>query len=212
MAFVVRHPLARAGAVWAATTEDRFRVVESVESLDSLTAAEPADLTVVGIDSLGEPPCAAKVRALTDVSRVVLLASSDNPATRALAADAGVHRVVEHDAEISQLITAMRQLAAEVRAGREPRYTPPGLRASLSRREIETMRHIGDGLTYRQVARRMGLSEATVGTYARRIREKLNAATKVEMVINAMEFGYVSRPNTPRVRWRSQQSGEQVGA
>ncbi|USX53400.1 response regulator transcription factor [Lentzea sp. HUAS12] len=201
VAFALGHPLVRAGAVWAATAEQSFRVVESVESVEALAVATPADLTVVETDSLGRPPCAARITALTGVSKVVLLASSDDPATRAFAADTGVHAVVEHDTEVMDLVAAMHRLAGQVRAAREP--APSGGRSPLSRREIETMRHIGDGLTYRQVARRMGLSEATVGTYARRIREKLNAANKVEMVINAMESGYVDRPGTSVAPGRS---------
>ncbi len=198
VAVAARHPLVRAGAVWAAGMADGLRVVESAESMDALVAAEPIDLVVVEIDPLGPPPCAQQISLLAKASKVVLLASTSAAATRVLAADAGVHLVVEHDAEITELVAALHRLAAEVVAGRTPGRPPAPRRTPLSRREIETMRHIGDGLTYRQVARRMGLSEATVGTYARRIREKLNAATKIEMLINAMEFGYVARPGGHR--------------
>jgi DNA-binding NarL/FixJ family response regulator len=194
VAIAARHPLVRAGAVWAAAAENGFRVVESVESVDALAAAEPIDLVVVEVDPQGPPPCTTTITELARSSKVLLLASASDPAARALVAGGGAHLVVEHDAEVTDLIAAMRGLAAEAVAG----HTRPHRPAPLSRREIETMRHIGDGLTYRQVARRMGLSEATVGTYARRIREKLNAATKIEMVMNAMEFGYVVRPGTHR--------------
>ncbi|MFD9698281.1 response regulator transcription factor [Lentzea sp. NPDC059081] len=194
VAIAARHPLVRAGAVWAAAAENGFRVVESVESVETLVADEPLDLVVVESDPLGPPPCATTVARLAVTSKVLLLASTSDKATRALVADTGAHLVVEHDAEVADLVAALHRLAAEVVAGRAEDRPQRG--APLSRREIETMRHIGAGLTYRQVARRMGLSEATVGTYARRIREKLNAATKVEMVVNAMEFGYVARPGT----------------
>ncbi|HEX7309070.1 helix-turn-helix transcriptional regulator [Lentzea sp.] len=193
MAIAARHPLVRAGAVWAAAAENGFRVVESVESVEALVAAEPIDLVVVENDPLGPPPPAATVARLARTSKVLLLASAADPATGAFVAETGAHLVVEHDAEVADLVAALHRLAAEVVTGRAG-HAQPQRGAPLSRREIETMRHIGDGLTYRQVARRMGLSEATVGTYARRIREKLNAATKVEMVVNAMEFGYVARP------------------
>ncbi|SDG59361.1 DNA-binding response regulator, NarL/FixJ family, contains REC and HTH domains [Lentzea fradiae] len=197
VAIAARHPLVRAGVAWAAAAENGFRVVESVESAEDL--ARPADLVVAEFDPLRRPPCAATLARLARTSKVLLLVSASDPATRELAADTGAHLVVEHDAEVTDLVAALRGLAAEVEADR-PRdgHPRPHRGAPLSRREIETMRHIGAGLTYRQVARRMGLSEATVGTYARRIREKLNAATKVEMVVNAMEFGYVARPGGHR--------------
>jgi DNA-binding NarL/FixJ family response regulator len=61
----------------------------------------------------------------------------------------------------------------------------------LAPREVETLRWIARGLTHAQIGRRMGLTEATVSTYAKRIRAKLNAGNKAELTRLAIELGHL---------------------
>jgi DNA-binding CsgD family transcriptional regulator len=44
------------------------------------------------------------------------------------------------------------------------------------------LRHFGRGLTYLQIARRMGIACSTVDTYLRRVRVKSGAASSAELV------------------------------
>ena len=85
---------------------------------------------------------------------------------------------------------ACPQLAGPVRS------EPPG---HLAPRERETLHWIASGYTHAQIATRMGLSEATVNTYAKRLRAKLDARNKAELTRMAIEFGLVprGRPDTP---------------
>jgi DNA-binding CsgD family transcriptional regulator len=55
-------------------------------------------------------------------------------------------------------------------------------RSNLSPREREVLIHFADGLTYRQIARRMGIATNTVDTYLRRIRDKSGAVNGAELV------------------------------
>ncbi|MER7277836.1 response regulator transcription factor [Dactylosporangium sp. NPDC000244] len=61
----------------------------------------------------------------------------------------------------------------------------------LAPREIETLRWIALGYTHAQVATRMGLSPATVNTYAKRIRAKLKVSNKAELTRLAIELGHL---------------------
>ncbi|MET9822780.1 MULTISPECIES: response regulator transcription factor [unclassified Streptomyces] len=63
----------------------------------------------------------------------------------------------------------------------------------LARREFETLRWIAAGLTHGQVARRMGLTEATVNTYVKRIRRKLGVGNKADLTRKAIQLGLVQR-------------------
>jgi DNA-binding CsgD family transcriptional regulator len=65
--------------------------------------------------------------------------------------------------------------------------------SGLAPREIETLRWIASGLTHAQIATRMGLSQATVNTYAKRIRAKLNVSNKAELTRMAIELGHLSQ-------------------
>ncbi|GAA0587311.1 response regulator transcription factor [Paractinoplanes ferrugineus] len=64
----------------------------------------------------------------------------------------------------------------------------------LAPREVETLRFIASGFTHAQIATRMGLSQATVNTYAKRIRAKLNVSNKAELTRMAIELGHCSQP------------------
>jgi DNA-binding NarL/FixJ family response regulator len=65
----------------------------------------------------------------------------------------------------------------------------------LSRREQEVVRWMADGLSNREIAREMRLSENTVKNYVYRIFNKLGVSNRVEVVMYAAS----QRPNvTPR--------------
>jgi DNA-binding NarL/FixJ family response regulator len=64
---------------------------------------------------------------------------------------------------------------------------------TLSARENEVLQQITYGYTHGQIARRLGISQHTVNTYLKRIREKLDVGNKAELTRVAMLrlfFGY----------------------
>lgn len=56
----------------------------------------------------------------------------------------------------------------------------------LSRREREILRHLVDGLSYKMIADRCGVTFETVKTYIKRIYEKLHVASMTEAVVKAL--------------------------
>jgi len=52
----------------------------------------------------------------------------------------------------------------------------------FSVREREVMRHFAKGLTYLQIARRMGIKVSTVDTYLRRVRLKSGVASGAGLI------------------------------
>lgn len=72
--------------------------------------------------------------------------------------------------------------------------------SGLAPREIETLRWIASGFTHAQIATRMGLSTATVDTYAKRIRAKLNVSNKAELTRAAIELGHLAHHRTVSTR------------
>ncbi|MFD3331217.1 response regulator transcription factor [Streptomyces sp. NPDC058700] len=58
--------------------------------------------------------------------------------------------------------------------------------ATLSPREREVLRHLVEGCTHDQAARRIGISQHTVDTYVKRIRSKLGAHNKAQLVRAAL--------------------------
>ena len=60
--------------------------------------------------------------------------------------------------------------------------------ADLTDRELEIFTLIGQGCDRREIARRLGISTSTIGTYRDRIKTKLNMKTSGELVKFAVEW------------------------
>jgi len=61
--------------------------------------------------------------------------------------------------------------------------------ALLSRREQEVVRCVAEGLSNREIAQRLGLTEHTVKNYLFRIFDKLGVSKRVEVVLYAYSLG-----------------------
>ncbi|MEV4055948.1 helix-turn-helix transcriptional regulator [Amycolatopsis sp. NPDC049688] len=96
-----------------------------------------------------------------------------------------------------QLLEAARQFQGTA-ARRDPGTTEPaggaGL-AALSERELEVARLVVDGLTYKQAGSKLFISGKTVEHHMARIRGKLGAADRRELLATLREL--LSRPDAP---------------
>ena len=62
----------------------------------------------------------------------------------------------------------------------------------LSAREIHVLKQVAAGMSNKQIARRLGISEKTVRNHMTRILTKLGASNRTEAVISAMRAGLIS--------------------
>jgi DNA-binding NarL/FixJ family response regulator len=74
----------------------------------------------------------------------------------------------------------VRLLPRPIEAGDEPRVT---------RRELEVLQLIAEGLNTRDIARRLWVTEETVKTHVRRLLNKLGARTRAQAVAVAFRRG-----------------------
>lgn len=108
-----------------------------------------------------------------------------SPCSRHTLADVmalGVLCAVPQSAGLDTVLDACTTLLAQAR----PAPAEPGARG-LSARETQVLRLVGEGLTHRQVARRLGISPHTVDTYIKRVRCKLRVGNKAELTRAALE-------------------------
>lgn len=75
--------------------------------------------------------------------------------------------------------------AVSDRSGRRPlaAYQPP---ETLTRREVQILRLVADGLGNRDIAAALCVSEETVKTHLRRLMRKLNATSRANAVAIAI--------------------------
>jgi two-component system response regulator NreC len=147
------------------------------------------------------------VRDLSPASRVVVLTMHEDELYVLQALEAGASAYLVKGSPPSELCTAIR---AVVRG--EAYFCPavarhilanylrrPGKNAdttnaiySLSSREREVLRLIGDGLTSREIASRLILSVNTIERHRANLMEKLGVHNRVDLVKLAMRHGLVA--------------------
>lgn len=62
----------------------------------------------------------------------------------------------------------------------------------LAPRELEYVQYVQQDLSDKQIARLMGVTPGTVAGTARRVRYKLHAASRIQVLINATREGIIS--------------------
>lgn len=129
--------------------------------------------------------------------RVLVLTSFGGDAEIQRALDAGAQGVVLKGAPSREVAEAIRRIhggelsisedaRAELRSGE-------GLSA-LTRRELEVLALVAEGLRNREIADELGLSPSTVKVHVNKILEKLEAQDRTEAVTRALRRGLIALP------------------
>lgn len=150
------------------------------------------------------------VRSQPPGPRVIVMLDRSEPATVVQAFRAGAHGIfcrTEPFRLLSKCIECVH--AGQVWASSSELHfllealTKPGLvnlqpveNSPLSARESDVVRCVAEGLTNREIAERLKLTEHTVKNYLFRIFDKLGVSSRVEVVLYALGNG-VSRPASP---------------
>ena len=150
---------------------------------------------------------ARELRALHTETRVVMLLDSSERSQVVEAFRAGARGVFCRSESLMSLARCIHCVAeGQIWANsRELRYLLEALgealplrvmdtrgAALLSRREVEVVRCVAEGLSNREIAQRLGLTEHTVKNYLFRIFDKLGVSKRVEVVLYAYSLGGVS--------------------
>jgi DNA-binding NarL/FixJ family response regulator len=101
----------------------------------------------------------------------------------------GIRVVAAGDALLAPSLT--RRLIAEHVRRPPPMDTLPAPLDQLTERELEVFTLIGRGLTNRDIAARLVVTEATVKTHVNRVLAKVGLASRVQLVVLAYESGVV---------------------
>ncbi|MEU2620650.1 response regulator transcription factor [Streptomyces sp. NPDC007157] len=200
IAVVEQHSLVRLGLETLLSGSSLLRVVALAADPAQLPEADAQrlDVVVYGAPPQPGPSLAKTVAALTKCGRVLVVAdfAGWQPVTDALRA--GAYGCVGKQAGEQELLRAVETVALgglhiapglATRLHHELRLPAGTPSPALAHREREALRLLATGLTHGQIARRMGLTEATVSTYVKRIRNKLNVRNKADLTRKAIELG-----------------------
>lgn len=165
---------------------------------EEVIAERHPDVAVVGVD-LPDERGTELVRRMSDsppCPKFVIYTGLNDPDLLEAAYRSGARGLVAKPAGLSTLVEALREVW---RGGRYfdrsfVRENGNGAAAkALSSRESEILGFLADGLTGEEIARRLVLSPETVRTHVRNATEKLDARTRTEAVVKALEREEIRR-------------------
>lgn len=139
-------------------------------------------------------------------AKVLVLTDDDSPETAALAAEAGAAGYVLKDIAAQDLLNGIRyaangkamvnprlvrELLARVAVTRRAASRDAARARGLSEREIEVLAKLGEGLSDREIASALSVSEATVKTHLRAVYRKLGVRNRAQAVAFAFSCGLI---------------------
>lgn len=188
------HPIVREGVASVLETESDIEVSGAVGTAEQMFAAierEPPDAVLLdlALPGIGGLEALARLRQLAKSPPVVVFSAHDEPDAMVSAVRAGARGYVVKGAPGEEIVAAIREVGAGgsyfrgpaadaiAHAVRGPR-DPDGLTA----REREVIRLVGDGLSNKQIAQRLGIAERTAKFHVRQIMSKLGADNRAQAV------------------------------
>jgi DNA-binding NarL/FixJ family response regulator len=201
IAIVDDEPISRGGLEQLAGAVPGMSVTASVSSIAELDEDGGYDLTMLHVPAREGELSLHTITRLAERSRVLIISSWEWPPSLHAAIRAGARGCVTRHAGHETVATAVAVVASGglylceplaerlcLELNRPQRADEHG----LSPREAETLRWIARGYTHGQIATRMGLTRATIDTYAKRIRSKLKANNKAELTRMAIALGHLA--------------------
>ena len=176
-------------------------VAEFGTGADAIAAAPRLAPDVALVDlkmpGLSAPETIAGLRAAVPAIRVLVFTSFGEDALIRATLDAGAIGFLLKDALQSDLVRAIRSVAAgeaflapaAQRQLMELLRKPKNEREALTARESDVLRLIAEGLSNKQIARRLDLTEGTVKGYVSQILAKLHLEDRTQAALYAVRNG-----------------------
>ncbi len=199
------HPVVLAGLEELLRETEDIEVVgtarNGAEALELAVSLEPdvvlMDISMPEVDGI---EATRQLRASSAEARVLILTSFSDQEGILAALDAGASGYLLKDAEPDELFSGIRAAAAG-ESPLAPTAASALLRArqagdqpnELTEREREVLALVAEGLSNKQVARRLEISEKTVKTHLTNIYHRIDVVSRVEAVLWAQENGLDAR-------------------
>jgi DNA-binding NarL/FixJ family response regulator len=156
------------------------------------------DVAVVGVDLPDErgTELVRRLQGQCPDQKFLIYTGLKDPSLLEAAYRSGARGLVSKPAGLAVLVEALREVW---RGGRyfDPSFAKQsngnGSAKTLSSRESQILTMLAEGLTGEQIAQRLVLSPETVRTHIRNAMEKLDARTRVEAVVKAIDREEIQR-------------------
>ncbi|MGI5274470.1 response regulator transcription factor [Nonomuraea sp. CA-218870] len=203
IALVDDHALFREGLREILESDGDMRVVgEAGDSAAAVTMVGRTlpDIVLLDVEIPGEEvtETVSRIRGLSPDTRIIILSMYDGPQLLSRLLGAGIRGYLLKSVHRHELIAAVRSVheeptrvvlavsrnsLAQVEAASAP---------TLSDKELEVLQLAAQALSNSQIARRLGLAEATVKRHMRNIFVKLNAVSRIDAVNKALAASLIA--------------------
>ncbi|CAM3127433.1 two component transcriptional regulator, LuxR family [Paracoccus aminovorans] len=193
------HPVVAEGWEWITRGRIACRITAAATPSQAWRAwrREAPDVIVVDL-TMGESKLAglrliARLRAAGAAAPILVFTMHRSPIIARRALQAGCNGITMKDSPSAEICEALREVAA----GRD--YVPADLarkialmerpgagRPRLTPRELDILRAIAAGLSYREIAERAGISYKTVSNVSQTLKDKLGAQSLSDLVVKAV--------------------------
>ncbi|KOU67882.1 LuxR family transcriptional regulator [Streptomyces sp. XY58] len=199
------HPVVRAGLRAVLDTEADFAVVAEAATAEravELAACEPVDVVLMDLQfgpGMHGSEATALITARPGAPRVLVLTTYDTDADILAAVEAGASGYLLKDAPPEELAAAVRTAAA----GQSALAPAVALRLmdrmrtpaeALTKRELEVLQLVADGLSNQQISKRLFLSQATVKSHLVHVYAKLGVESRTAAVAAAATRRLIRTP------------------
>ena len=183
-----------------AQAEEGFGAVETIMNTESDVVLMDVRLPgQSGVDVLK----AVRQRGLT--TPIVLVTTFDDDDTFFRAIQNGANGFIRKDSSLLELTSCLDKVIAGERVFRpsvtrgarsaldafQPKFESMDLPEPLTKKESEVLALMTAGLSNKEIAESMGVTEATIKTHASTIFSKLGVRDRVRAVLKGLEIGYV---------------------
>lgn len=191
------HFVVRIGLVALVNTEPDLTVVgeaDDGEQAIALFEKLQPDLVLMDLRMPGKsgPEVTMEMRRMSDKARVLILSAFDGDEEIHTALEAGAHGYVLKSATGDELIPAIHAVAS----GRRwiPQNVATRLKArnlfeDLTAREVDVLREVAKGLSNKELADALGITEHTAKDHIKSILAKLRVADRTQAVTLAIQRG-----------------------
>ena len=196
------HPLLRKGVCQLLELEDDIEVIgEAANGADAVVQAAALDpdlilldLSMKGMDGI-ETLMALRDAGIT--SRIVVFSVSDDRTDVVSALKSGADGYLLKDTEPEELVDSIRnacsgkmvlseQLAEVLALSFRDKDQGPDLN-TLTRRELQILKYIAEGLSNKLIGRKLDIAESTVKVHVKHLLKKLGFRSRVEAAVWMVE-------------------------
>jgi DNA-binding NarL/FixJ family response regulator len=196
------HPIVRFGLNALLSTQRDFEIAGLAESGEAaLKILQKSSVDIVLLDlrmpGLSGTDTLKRVAESTHKVRTIVISSFEYDEEIYAAVKAGAQGFVHKEADAQEILRAIRAVGRGMQFFPKhisDRMTNDQMTAGLSVRETEVLQLVATGLTNKEVARTLSISQFTVRNHLNHITQKLDATDRTEAIFIALQTGLISPP------------------